>query len=193
MAERPPPYDGPLPTGDDLERVRAEIKALRAKATAAKSTDEWWDNDPQRATALQIAVATADRRPEDCVAHSMRTGLPCGKRRILGGTVCATHGGSRPGVKKAARQRLRAELMPTLERIAQLRDQNDHLPTALAAAKTFVDRVLPVLRREQGSSGKALNSGPVINIGVALGGVEPKVQVTEGKPVKVLPPAGEDE
>lgn len=45
-----------------------------------------------------------DRRR--CTAKSARTGQPCKKYAILGGTVCDTHGGSAPQVKRAAAERL---------------------------------------------------------------------------------------
>jgi hypothetical protein len=46
-----------------------------------------------------------DRR---CRAHSTRSGERCKKAAILGGTVCATHGGSAPQVRARADERLRA-------------------------------------------------------------------------------------
>ena len=39
-------------------------------------------------------------------AKSTRSGKPCKKSPILGGTVCATHGGSAPQVKRKAAERL---------------------------------------------------------------------------------------
>lgn len=48
------------------------------------------------------AVAPAKR----CTAKSARTGLPCKCRPILGGSVCRTHGGSAPQVKRKALERL---------------------------------------------------------------------------------------
>lgn len=41
-----------------------------------------------------------------CTATSGRTGQPCRKPAILGGTVCATHGGSAPQVRAAANRNL---------------------------------------------------------------------------------------
>ena len=46
-----------------------------------------------------------DRR---CRAHSSQGGERCKKAAILGGTVCATHGGSAPQVRAKADERLRA-------------------------------------------------------------------------------------
>jgi len=51
------------------------------------------------------------RDPRKCTAHSSRTGLPCERWAIHGGTTCATHGGRSPQVKATAVRRLqRAEL-----------------------------------------------------------------------------------
>jgi len=41
-----------------------------------------------------------------CTAKSSRSGKPCKKAAILGGTVCRTHGGSAPQVKKKALERI---------------------------------------------------------------------------------------
>ena len=46
---------------------------------------------------------SAERR---CSAKSARTGNPCRKYAILGGTVCSTHGGQAPQVKRKAAERL---------------------------------------------------------------------------------------
>jgi hypothetical protein len=50
-----------------------------------------------------------DRR---CRAHSTRSGERCRKAAILGGVVCATHGGSAPQVRRRADERLR-DLQPS--------------------------------------------------------------------------------
>ena len=41
-----------------------------------------------------------------CSAQSSRTGARCKRFRMLGGTVCATHGGRAPAVKAAAARRI---------------------------------------------------------------------------------------
>lgn len=43
--------------------------------------------------------------PKRCKAKN-RAGEPCGRPPIVGGTVCASHGGSAPAVRKAAERRV---------------------------------------------------------------------------------------
>lgn len=44
--------------------------------------------------------------PRRCVAKSSRTGKPCQRPPIAGGTVCRHHGGAAPQVKRKAEERL---------------------------------------------------------------------------------------
>jgi hypothetical protein len=46
--------------------------------------------------------------PARCTARSSRTGKPCNKHPIAGGTVCTVHGGRAPQVKAAAAARVEA-------------------------------------------------------------------------------------
>lgn len=46
--------------------------------------------------------------PRQCTAHSSRTGKPCAKAPIVGGTVCTVHGGRAPQVKAKAAERIEA-------------------------------------------------------------------------------------
>ena len=46
------------------------------------------------------------KKGRQCRAKSSRTGKPCKKGAILGGTVCTTHGGRAPQVKRKAAERL---------------------------------------------------------------------------------------
>lgn len=57
-----------------------------------------------------------------CTAHSSRTGEPCKKHAIRGGTVCTTHGGSIPAVKAKAAERLAALQDPAVTALAQAMD-----------------------------------------------------------------------
>ena len=52
-----------------------------------------------------------------CRAQSTRSGERCKKAAILGGTVCATHGGSAPQVRAKAAERLRAFQPPAVIRL----------------------------------------------------------------------------
>lgn len=98
---------------------------------------------------------------------------PCKKAPIRGGSVCPTHGGSAPQVKKKAEKRLNAMLEPAIIRMDYLMHQNDHLPTALAASLAVQNRVLGAVGKE----GEAKDTRPIINIGIQAGGV-PTVTVT---------------
>lgn len=50
-------------------------------------------------------MAVTDPRSQRCTATS-RSGAPCKRQAIIGGTVCASHGGRAPQVKAAAARRL---------------------------------------------------------------------------------------
>lgn len=53
-----------------------------------------------------------------CHAHAKKTGKPCGRGPVPGGTVCSMHGGKAPQVKAAAERRLEvAEIGRKLERL----------------------------------------------------------------------------
>ena len=92
-----------------------------------------------------------DRR---CRARSTRSGDRCRKAAILGGTVCATHGGSAPQVRAKANERLRAlqpaaviRLQEALDAIQRQLDRHglvadvgpDHA-IRVRAAKEILDR-----------------------------------------------------
>jgi hypothetical protein len=53
-----------------------------------------------------------------CKAHSSRSGKRCNRSAIAGATVCATHGGSAPQVRKAAALRVIALIDPALANLA---------------------------------------------------------------------------
>ena len=73
-----------------------------------------------------------------CTAHK-KDGNRCKKAAIRGGTVCATHGGSAPQVKDAARQRLLAAADPAAARLVELLDSDDER-VRLGAIKDLLDR-----------------------------------------------------
>jgi hypothetical protein len=53
-----------------------------------------------------------------CKAHSSQSGKRCKRAAIAGATVCATHGGSAPQVRKAAALRVIALVDPALANLA---------------------------------------------------------------------------
>ena len=71
-----------------------------------------------------------------CTARSSRTGRRCKKAAILGGSVCATHGGAAPQVKGSAKARLLALVDPALVGLKQALDSGD--PHAVVRAATVI-------------------------------------------------------
>lgn len=116
-------------------------------------------------------------RSQKCTA--MTTGVhgpkrPCDRLRVRGLNVCYVHGGGTKAAKAAARQRIMEQLDPTITRLLEIRDQDDHLPSALGAATHLMNRALgkpDSVDKEKGSG------APIINIGIALGGLPVKAEV----------------
>ena len=98
---------------------------------------------------------------------------PCDRFAINGLNVCYVHGGGTKAAKEAARKRLLNELDPTISRLVEIRDQNEHLPSALGAATHIMNRVMgkPDAVDKDKGGGK-----PTIVIGVNIGGI-PKKQL----------------
>lgn len=86
-----------------------------------------------------IDVSTHGRR---CTAKSSRTGQPCKKYAIDGGTVCNTHGGSAPQVKAKALDRLMALQHPAIDRLDKLINQDAFPSVAYAASRDVLDRTM---------------------------------------------------
>jgi hypothetical protein len=74
-----------------------------------------------------------------CTAHSSQTGEPCKKAAIRGGTVCASHGGQAPQVKKSARERLAELVEPALEGLRTALKSGE-IPSIVKAAQIVLDR-----------------------------------------------------
>lgn len=74
-----------------------------------------------------------------CTAKAKGTGARCKRRPIVGGTVCAMHGGAAPQVQRRARERLEELVEPA---IAGLRRalQSDNLPAIVRASQLVLDR-----------------------------------------------------
>ena len=112
----------------------------------------------------------------------------CRKAPIKGGFVCAIHGGSVPAVRAAAGRRLLAMVEPSLVRLHALIHQDEHMPTALGAIRTVLERAggeaIGVLKKDVGDA----DMRPIINIGIAVGGITAVPEVKVG----LLPSASID-
>lgn len=111
----------------------------------------------------------------------------CKKLAILGGVVCLSHGGTAKQVREKAGKRLNALVEPSLIRLGELIQQEEHPPTALGAIRTVLERAgdtagaIGPLKKDVGEK----DTRPVINIGIKVGGIEKPV-VTVG----MLPSGG---
>jgi hypothetical protein len=75
-----------------------------------------------------------------CTAHlTDGSGTRCRKAAISGGTVCATHGGSAPQVKRSARERLLEAADPAAARLVRALESEDER-AAIRAAQIILDR-----------------------------------------------------
>lgn len=74
-----------------------------------------------------------------CSAVSSQSGEPCRKPPIRGATVCASHGGSAPQVREAAKRRLLEAVDPALARLCDLVHSPDER-VALQAIRLVLDR-----------------------------------------------------
>jgi hypothetical protein len=75
-----------------------------------------------------------------CTAHlTDGSGTRCRKAAISGGTVCASHGGSAPQVKRSARERLLEAADPAAARLVRALESEDER-AAIRAAQIILDR-----------------------------------------------------
>lgn len=74
-----------------------------------------------------------------CTAHSSQTGERCKRSAIKGGTVCASHGGRAPQVKKSAKERLEELIEPALAGLHKALKSND-LGSIVKASQIVLDR-----------------------------------------------------
>ena len=93
------------------------------------------------------------------------------------------HGGAGKLATQKAKQRLEKMLPGALARLEQLRDQSDHLPTAMMAVKEILNRTVGPTGGE-----KSGNSGPIIQIGFFPPDDPPNVSVEVIEPARELPP-----
>lgn len=153
----------------------------------------WKDESDERA-AKALARREAGLPPRNArrPCQAQTTGVhgpkrPCGNYAVPGLTVCRMHGGNTKAAKAAARRRLVDELDPTISRLIELRDQDEHLPTALGASVGILNRVMgkPGNVDADKGAGKA-----TIIVGVAIGGIPQKSDIVVGA---ALPGAQETE
>lgn len=78
-------------------------------------------------------------RRQRCTARVSDGSRPCERWAINGSTVCATHGGRAPQVKKSARERLAELVEPALKGLHKALKSND-LPTIVRASQIVLDR-----------------------------------------------------
>ena len=115
---------------------------------------------PMELPTHEALVAQGLRDPRKCHAHSTRTKLLCEKWAIAGGVVCPTHGGSNKAVKAKAQDRLMKQADRFAGRLIELSEQDEHLPTAVAATRDGLDRTLgPVRQTTQVAVGVAIHFG----------------------------------
>ena len=74
-----------------------------------------------------------------CTAHSSQTGERCKRSAIKGGTVCASHGGRAPQVKRSAKERLAELIEPALEGLHTALKSGE-IPSIVRAAQVVLDR-----------------------------------------------------
>jgi hypothetical protein len=77
------------------------------------------------------------------------------------------HGGAITKVKEAAEARFKEELYPTIRRLTEIRDQDNHMPSALGASLAIVNRAIG----KQGAPEESKPQRQSIMIGIALGGL----------------------
>jgi hypothetical protein len=177
-----------------FDKIREDLNGEASKPTVQDTATFIHTEQPEIANVPAVVpkrIGEASPTPQDprkCTAHT--SGLhgekrPCRNWAIKGGRVCKFHGGSAPQVKKAAQRRLDALLMPAIERLAEIADQDEHLPSALGAVNT-------ILNHTKGKPGDSKNrgakKGPTIIIGVGIGALQGvpqnvlSVQVQEHEP-----------
>src|SRR4051812_30571580 len=82
-------------------------------------------------------------RRQRCTAHVSDGSRQCERWAINGGTICATHGGQAPQVKKSARERLEALIDPAIDALRDVLQRgldSGETPSAVRAALGILDR-----------------------------------------------------
>jgi hypothetical protein len=133
----------------------------------------WSEEVALRLAKKQEKIEAGEKLPQGkkCTGHT--TGVhgprrPCDRWAVAGLDVCPMHGGSTKAAKAKAKEFLTDQLMPTLNRLIEIRDQDAHMPSALGAAVHITNRILgkpDATEKEKGAG------APIIKIGMALGGL----------------------
>ena len=150
----------------------------------------WADEVALRLKAKEERVAknggTDPRTEGKRMCKAQTTGVhgpkrPCDRYAVRGLEVCPMHGGSTKAAKDAARKRLTDELDPTISRLVEIRDQSEHMPSALGAATQIMNRVMGKPDSVDKDKGAGKSN---ITIGLAIAGIpRAKVvaQITDGE------------
>jgi hypothetical protein len=80
-----------------------------------------------------------EARRQRCTAHISDGSRQCERWAINGSTVCATHGGQAPQVKKSARERLAELVDPALKGLHRALKSGE-IPSIVKAAQIVLDR-----------------------------------------------------
>ena len=93
--------------------------------------------------------------------------------------MCPKHGGNIAHVKKAAQARMQGMLLRKVERLDEISEQNIHMPSALGATQSIINRVMGKV----GDGPKRDGSAPTIQIGISLvSGSKPAIAVAQLTP-----------
>lgn len=83
---------------------------------------------------------TKEAITRQCTARSTTSGERCRKSAILGGTVCTSHGGKAPQVRRKAALRLQELIDPAIGTLAREMVQADKSADRQRAANSILDR-----------------------------------------------------
>lgn len=117
---------------------------------------------------------------------------PCPNAPIKGGSVCMAHGGRIKRIKAKAARVMASLVEPALVALGEMIEQTEHMPSRLGAIRTVLERAgdnaIGALKKAE-----AVDSRPVINIGIAVSGVPiPTPQVKVGLIPTVSEPQATD-